>query len=200
VLTLALRPRQGLLWDGMSEANTPFITLGSHLKYVREQSRQSLIEVSGAVEIDEQRLERIEAGIERPAEDILLLLISHFGVADREAVQLWELADYDSDMPDQIKPDSSPDAAQFTAKNVVMLVGFDTRTIYSDGLDVIWNKSGMTLNFTQATGKPQDLSVARVGMSYEQAEQVLQTLQKAVLRAKYVGDTKLLPASTETQA
>lgn len=58
------------------------------------------MEVSGAVEIDEKRLKRIEAGIERPAEDILLLLISHFGVADREAVQLWELADYDSDMPD----------------------------------------------------------------------------------------------------
>lgn len=182
----------------MSEANTPFITLGSHLKYVREQSRQSLVEVSGAVEIDEQRLERIEAGIERPAEDILLLLISYFGVADREAVQLWELADYDSDMPDQIKPEG-PDQ-QFTAKNVVMLVGFDTRTIYSDGLDVIWNKAGMTLNFTQATGSSQNLSVARVGMSYEQAEQVLKTMQKAVLHAKYVGETKLLPPSTNAQA
>jgi len=180
----------------MSEANTPFITLGSHLKYVREQSRQSLIEVSGAVEIDEQRLERIEAGIERPAEDILLLLISHFGVADREAVQLWELADYDSDMPDHIKPDGA-DHQQFTAKNVVMLVGFDTRTIYSDGLNVIWNKAGMTLNFTQATGPSQNLSVARVGMSYEQAEQVLNALQKAVLHAKYVGDTKLLPPAAD---
>src|ERR1700683_4187621 len=92
-----------LLWEGMKESNAPYITLGQHLKYVREQSRQSLLEVSGAVEIDEDRLERIEAGIERPAEDILLLLISHFGVADREAVQLWELADYDSEMPEQIK-------------------------------------------------------------------------------------------------
>lgn len=179
----------------MSEASTPYITLGSHLKYVREQSRQSLIEVSGAVEIDAQRLERIEAGIERPAEDILLLLISHFGVADREAVQLWELANYDSDMPEQIKPDSGADQ-QFTAKNVVMLVGFDTRTIYSDGLDIAFNKAGLTLNFTQATSPSQGLSVAKVGMSYEQAEQVLHSLQRAVLRAKYVGDTKLLPPST----
>lgn len=183
----------------MSEPNKPFITLGSHLKYVREQSRQSLIEVSGAVEIDEQSLERIEAGIERPAEDILLLLISHFGVADREAVQLWELADYDSAMPDQIKPENPADS-QFTAKNVVMLVGFDTRTIYSDGLDVMWNKFGMTLNFTQATGPSQNLSVARVGMSYEQAEKVLETLQNAVLHAKYVGDTRLLPPTTDKQA
>ena len=173
--------------------------MGSHLKYVREQSRQSLIEVSGAVEIDEKRLERIEAGLERPAEDILLLLISHFGVADREAVQLWELADYDSDMPDQIKADGGG-GEQFTAKNVVMLVGFDTRSIYSDGLDVIWNKAGMTLNFTQATGPSQDLSVARIGMSYEQAERVLHDLQQAVLRAKYVGETKLLPPPSSHKA
>lgn len=180
----------------MSESQTPYSTLGSHLKYVREQSRQSLLEVSGAVEIDEKRLERIEAGLERPAEDILLLLISHFGVADREAVQLWELADYDSDMPDQIKPETAD--SQLSSKNVVMLVGFDTRTIYSDGLDIIWNKAGMTLNFTQATGQDQTLPVAKVGMSFEQAEQVMKTLQKAILHAKYVGNTKLLPPSTDS--
>lgn len=173
----------------MSESQTPYKTLGSHLKYVREQSRQSLLEVSGAVEIDEKRLERIEAGIERPAEDILLLLISHFNVADREAVQLWELADYDSDIPEQIRPEG----AELSSKNVVMLVGFDTRTIYSDGLDVIWNGAGLTLNFTQATGPGQSLPVAKVGMSYDQAQQVLDTLQRALLHAKYVGDKKLLP-------
>lgn len=173
------------------EANAPYKTLGSHLKYVREQSRQTLLEVSGAVEIDEERLKRIEAGLERPAEDILLLLISHFGVADREAVQLWELADYGSDMPDHLRPETGEQ--QLSKNNVVMLVGFDTRTIYSDGLDVSWNDAGLTLNFTQANAPAQRLSVAKVGMSYEQAAKVLDTLQKALLHARYVGDTKLLP-------
>ncbi|HEX5744430.1 MAG TPA: helix-turn-helix transcriptional regulator [Candidatus Saccharimonadales bacterium] len=173
------------------EANAPYKTLGSHLKYVREQSRQTLMEVSGAVEIEEERLKRIEAGEERPAEDILLLLISHFGVADREAVQLWELADYDSDMPGHLK--SEPAEQHLSKNNVVMLVGFDTRTIYSDGLDALWNDAGLTLNFTQATGPSQRMSVAKVGMSYEQAEKVMRTLQKALLHARYVGDTKLLP-------
>ncbi len=173
------------------EANAPYSTLGSHLKYVREQSRQTLLEVSGAVEIEEERLKRIEAGIERPAEDILLLLISHFGVADREAVQLWELADYASDMPHQLRPE--PAEHQLSKNNVVMLVGFDTRTIYSDGLDVLCNDAGLTLNFSQATGPSQRLSVAKVGMSYEQAQKVVDTLQKALLHARYVGDTKFLP-------
>ncbi len=181
----------------MNEPQAPYITLGKHLKYVREQSRQTLSEVSGAVEIDEQRLARIEAGIERPAEDILLLLISYFGVQDREAVQLWELADYDSDMPEHMRSDNT---AEFSAKSVVMLVGFDTRTMYSDGLDVIWNKAGITLNFTQMTGPSQTLPVARVGMSYEQAEQVLHTLEQALLRAKYLPPTKLLPPTKPNQS
>jgi transcriptional regulator with XRE-family HTH domain len=174
----------------MSESNAPYITLGSHLKYVREQSKQSLSEVSGAVEIDEKHLERIEAGLERPAEDILLLLISHFGVQDREAVQLWELAEYDSDLPDEIKPESP-----LGGKPMVMLLAIDVRTMYSDGLEVTVNPAGVTMHFTQAVGSSQQAPVARVGMSHHQAEQVIHDLQQALLRAKYVSDTKLLPPS-----
>ncbi|MGZ6005747.1 MAG: helix-turn-helix domain-containing protein, partial [Candidatus Saccharimonadales bacterium] len=143
----------------MSEANAPYKNLGSHLKFVREQSMQTLAEVSGAVEIDEQYLERIEAGYERPDEDILLLLISHFGVKDREAVQLWELANYDSDMPDEIR---IVEEAQLNGKPVVMLLAIDMRTVYSDGLDVTVNPAGVTLNFTQTQNPSQSNSVARV--------------------------------------
>ena len=175
----------------MSESETPYITLGSHLKYVREQSRQSLSEVSGAVEIDENQLERIEAGQERPSEDILLLLISHFGVQDREAVQLWELAEYESDLPDEIRADRQP--AELGGKPVVMLLAVDVRTMYSDGLEVSVNPAGVTLNFTQSVNRAQMASVARVGMSHQQAEQVIRSLQQALLRAKYLSNTKLLP-------
>ncbi len=175
----------------MSESETPYITLGSHLKYVREQSKQSRSEVSGAVEIAEDELERIETGQERPSEDILLLLISHFGVQDREAVQLWELAEYESDMPADIRTDHH--ATELNGKPVVMLLAVDVRTMYSDGLEAIVNPAGVTLNFTQALNQSQTASVARLGMSHQQAEQVLRTLQQALLRAKYTGDTKLLP-------
>jgi hypothetical protein len=173
----------------MSEQNAPFVTLGRHLKYVREQLRQSVAEVSGAVEIDERTLQHIEAGEEKPAEDILLLLISYYGLQDQQAVQLWELADYDADAPDQIKPDI--DLA--SAKGVVMLLAVDTRTMYSDGVDITANKAGVTLNFTQATGKSQASPVSRVGMSIEQAEEVARQLQLALLRAKYASGTKQLP-------
>ncbi len=168
--------------------------MGSHLKYVREQAKQSLAEVSGAVEIDETYLERIEAGEERPAEDILLLLISHFGVKDREAVQLWESAEYDSDLPDEIKIEN--DLSQLANKSVVMLMAMDMRTIYSDGVEVSVTPAGVTLNFTQSQSGTQVSPVSRIGMSHQQALAVIQTIEKTMLQAKYMGNNKLLPPTT----
>lgn len=168
--------------------------MGSHLKYVREQAKQSLAEVSGAVEIDETYLERIEAGEERPAEDILLLLISHFGVKDREAVQLWESAEYDSDLPDEIKIEN--DLSQLANKSVVMLMAMDMRTIYSDGVEVSVTPAGVTLNFTQSQSGTQVSPVSRIGMSHQQALAVIKTIEKTMLQAKYMGNNKLLPPTT----
>lgn len=159
------------------------------MKYVREQSQETLAEVSGAVEIDEQQLERIEAGQERPSEDILLLLISHFDVQEREAVQLWELADYEGEVPDQIRPESELPAG---GKSVVMLLAMDTRTLYSDGVEIIETPAGLTLQFTQST-KDQPSTIARIGMSHEQAEAVLRELQHGVLRSRQRRDPKSLP-------
>lgn len=181
----------------MSES-APFVSLGNHLKYVREQAKQSLAEVSGAVEIDENYLQRIEAGLERPAEDILLLLISHFGVKDREAVQLWELAEYDSDIPEEFKAEN--EFTQFSNKPVVMLMAMDMRTVYSDGLEVVATPAGVTLNFTQTTANSQVAPVARIGMSQQQAEQVIKNMQMALLHAKYIGDRKFLPPSSDKEA
>lgn len=176
----------------MSESNAPYITLGSHLKYVREQSKQSLAEVSDAVEIDEEQLARIEAGLERPSEDILMLLISYFDVQDREAVQLWELAEYDSSLPDMLKPRADHETIHLAGKPMVMLMAVDVRTMYSDGLEITVNPAGVTLNFTQTVNPAQQAPVARVGMSHAQALQVIRAIEQALLRAKYLGGHKLL--------
>ena len=177
----------------MSESNAPFTTLGKHLKYVRQQLEKSLAEVSGAVEIEEKRLERIEAGQERPSEDILLLLISHFEMNEQQAVQLWELADYGDELPDQIKPDME----QFSGKHVVMLLANDTRTVYSDGVEATANKAGVSIAFTQANGPDSRSTVSKVGMSVEQAQEVIRELQRAILKSKYADQPKQLPPKTE---
>lgn len=176
----------------MSDAQGQFTQLGRRLKYARQQSNLSLSEVSGAVEIEENYLEKIEAGQERPSEDILLLLINYFGIKESDAVSLWELADYSEDAPAQIKID-----ADQLQKSVIMLIASDPRTVYSDGLEVFSTKAGVTMEFTQATGQDKSTSVARVGMSLDQAAQVVQQLQVAILKGRYSSNRKTLPPSTD---
>ncbi|HVC36429.1 MAG TPA: helix-turn-helix transcriptional regulator [Candidatus Dormibacteraeota bacterium] len=171
----------------------PFKTLGSHLKYLREQQQESLAEVSGAVEIDETTLANIEAGLERPAEDILLLLVTYYDMQDQEAVQLWEMAGYDSYAATKFRIQEELPAV---TKTVVAIVAMEARILYSDGLDIMLNQAGLTLNFTQETGYNQPpLPVARLGMSVTQAERVIKTLQQALLRAKFSQVPKNLPPS-----
>lgn len=176
--------------------NAPFKTLGTHLKYLREQLKESLLEASGAVEIDADALQRIEQGLERPSEDILLLLIQHYNMHDQEAVQLWELAGYDGDAsPHKIKFEDATNLAN--NKQLVMLLAMDVRTMYSDGLDVNISPAGLTLSFTQTAGNNQRLPVGRIGMSYDQAAQVFKTLEEALLKAKYMNKPHGLPSPKE---
>lgn len=179
----------------MSEQEKRFVNLGNHLKYVRQQANKSLAEVSGAVEIDEDYLARIEDGIERPEEEVLMLLISHFGLKDREAVQLWESAEYDSELPDEIRPEIEMN--QIASKSMVMLLALDTRTVYSDGAEVMVNPAGVTINFTQTTPGNSLNTVARVGMSHAQAEAVIKSMQSALLHSKFGHNHKLLPPTTD---
>lgn len=181
----------------MSNSDTPFAKLGSHLRTVREQLKRSLAEVSGAVEIDQKQLELIEAGRMRPDEEVMLLLISYFDVQDQEALHLWELARYDSDLSEHMQLDSPAameQPTQINSKQMVMLLAMDVRTMYSDGLDVTITPSGVTMQFTQTVpNQPQPTAVARVGMSQQQAELVLKTLQTALLQARYNAGPRKLP-------
>ncbi len=171
-----------------STSNTPYRTLGNQLRYWREQIRESLAEAAGAVEIDIESLERIEQGIERPSEDILMLLINHFDMQDAEAVRLWELAGYEDSRNDRARL-----AGDLANKPTMVLLAIDMRTQYTDGVQIETSPGGLTIQFTQGNGQP----VAKVGMSYEQAQVVLQTLQTALLKKTYLGDRPLLPPGND---
>ncbi|MCA9324941.1 helix-turn-helix transcriptional regulator [Candidatus Saccharibacteria bacterium] len=172
------------------DAKQPYEVLGTHLRYVREQKNETVAEASGAVEIDPEALERIEAGTERPSEDILMLLINHFDVQDQEAVQLWESAGYERSDNRQQRP-----LQDLTDKAALVVLAMDSRTVYSDGLVIDANASGLVLNFTQGeAAKGQQIPVAKVGMSYDQAQEVIKTLQHAVLYGKQ--SRRQLPPAT----
>src|SRR5579872_5606151 len=112
----------------------PFRELGSQLKAIRHKQQETIAEVAVAVEVDIESLAKIENGQERPSEDVLMLLMSHFNLPDDDAVRLWEMANYD-----RRDLDSEED---LQSKTIVMLSALDARILYSDGINVAVNKSG----------------------------------------------------------
>src|SRR5665213_3518761 len=168
----------------------PFQELGGELKSIRQKLQESVAEVSGAVEIDIDDLERIETGQERPSEDVLMLLISHFNVHDDRAVELWQLAGYDQLMSEK---ENSHDLQNRT---VMVMMALDTRILYSDGTHINANNSGVVINFLQNSGSSdQQVPIARVGMSYEQANAFLNTLKQTLDQAEVARQPKALPMS-----
>lgn len=169
----------------------PYKMLGGRLKGMREKHRESVAEVSGAVEIEVDTLAAIERGADRPSEDILLLLISHFAVKEDEASKLWELAGYD-------KSETSITSMTIdelgSMKNTIMVMPMDVRVSYTDMAHVVVNDHGVVLNFMQTSGpNNQPLVVSRLGMSREHAETVIDLLQKTLAQHKQQSNKKALP-------
>ena len=143
---------------------------------------ESLAEVSGAVEIEVETLNKIEQGMTRPSEDILLLLISHFGVKEDEATRLWELASYDRQPLGSLDPDAGPS---------LLVAPADARITYTDMTHTVVNDYGVVINFMQSNGpNGQPMIVSRLGMSREHAQSMLEILKKTLQAA----EPKSLPA------
>ncbi len=169
----------------------PYQNLGHQLLHLRQSRKETVMEVSGAVEIEPSALERMEQGLELPSEDILMLLISHFNLHDDEAVRLWEMAGYDSS-----DRSSETQSLPVGKQPVMMVFGLDSRIVYSNSVSVSADPSGVVMSFMQyADPTQQAIAVSRIGMSREQAEKVLESLQQALLRDKYASGPKSLPAS-----
>lgn len=150
----------------------PYKILGARLRRMRETLSESAAEVAGSVEIELSALAEIEQGKQRPSEDILLLLISHFSVKEDEATKLWQLAGYE-------KLDGLDDSG--TVKNAVVVMPADARIAYTDMAHVVANQHGVVVNFLQTNGPAsQPLMVSRLGMSREHAKSLLELLQRTL--------------------
>ncbi len=172
----------------------PFAELGLQLKRMRQKRQETLAEVSGAVEIEIDNLSRIEAGIECPSEDILLLLISHFAVKEDEATELWDKAGYDQA---QLPNNHMANDASGQVAPTVMVMPMDARVAYTDMVHVMVNNYGVVINFMQGGGPGnQPLAVARLGMSKEHAKSVLEVLQRTLAQS----DQKSLPKSSSDKS
>jgi transcriptional regulator with XRE-family HTH domain len=152
-----------------SQLKSPFRKLGKTLKELRHRINESLAEASGAVEIDVRELAGFELGKARPSEDVLLLLISHFGAKDDEAIKLWEMAGYGMD--------KIPASHMANSNNKPSDPPKPERVLYTDIVDIMVNNYGVVMNFMQGGPKDSAHSVARIGMSREHAKSVLKILE-----------------------
>ncbi|MEX0881549.1 MAG: helix-turn-helix transcriptional regulator [Candidatus Saccharimonadales bacterium] len=154
------------------KAKGSYKQLGRKLKELRSRANETLAEASGAVEIDVRELATIELGQARPSEEVLLLLISHFGAKDEDAVKLWEMAGYGMDKIPVAHLSSSDQLGNEPGGKS------EKRILFTDVVDVVVNNYGVVMNFMQG-GAPNSTPtpVARVGMSREHAKSVLQILQ-----------------------
>lgn len=154
----------------MSDSNTtPYRPLGRQLKQLRTRLNESLAEASGAVEIDIRELASFELGKNKPSEEVLLLLISHFGARDDEAVSMWEMAGYGTEKIPVARMDNTPSPAYAAP-------GADERVLFTDVVDIMVNNYGVVMNFMQSGPAGTPRTVARMGMSREHAKSVLDVL------------------------
>lgn len=162
----------------------PYRRLGLALKLMREQHRESIAEVSGAVEIDITDLSKIELGHMRPSEAVLSLLISHFETKEDDADKLWDLAGY-SRKATVNTTFGTVEEELSTVPTLLVSLPLDNRVLYTDVVHVVVNNHGVVMNFMQGQGNNgQPTTVARVGMSRDHAKSVLNLLQRTLAQSE----------------
>jgi DNA-binding XRE family transcriptional regulator len=156
---------------------TPFKSFGSKLKQLRMNAKETVVDVSGAVEADEKLIKEIEAGVMQPSEELVLLLISHFALKEEDALQLWDLAGFGQEKTGI----SNMSADQQGNIQKAYVTAGDVRIIYTDMVHIKANNHGVVINFLQNLGADDHtMAVSRVGMSHEHAKTLLKVLKQTL--------------------
>lgn len=181
-----------------STTGRPFQMLGDKLKALREQKQQTIPEVSGAVEIEAKTLEKIERGEQRPAEDILAVLISYFDIQEEEAMRLWRMAGYEETRT-AASGNGAPTTTVELNQPIALNMPMDLRVVYTDMVHVMINDFGVIMNFMQTSGaNNQPLAVARIGMSKDHARSVMEILDKSLKQSDKKRVPKMLKPAPKT--
>lgn len=170
----------------MMSDGAPYKLLGEKLKFLREQAKQSLFEVSGAVEIDESTLAKIESGKQLPEEEILALLASHFKISEKDTLNLWHLAGYNQNIDKESIPLDD-------LKQLVMVIPFENRVLYSDVAHIASSEKGVVIDFGFKGDGVKPYSISKVGMSKQQAVELIKQLSSSIYLSQNTTRFKQLP-------
>ncbi len=148
--------------------------LGEELKEMRQVAGESIDDVCDAVEIEAGLLSKIESGDQRPDEDILAMLLSHFDVEEIPAIRMWRLAGYDKEEENEASMSNDKEKENQLRINIPT----NSPVLYSDMVQAMSNQYGVVLHFSQLTPNQQATVVSRIGMSKEHAKSLLELLKQ----------------------
>lgn len=147
----------------------PYVKFGQVVHSLRRTYHVTTKELCGALELSSEFLVRLEKGAERPSEDLVEQLISHFELDDNLANNLWILAGYPIEKIEDI------------AVQTAYMPAGELKATYTDLLHVSVNNYGVVLNFMQNIGpNNQPFVVSRLGMSKEHAQSVVDVLSRTL--------------------
>ena len=151
----------------------PYQKFGQVLHSLRRKYHSTKNELCGSLEISEEYLAALELGTERPSEDLIELMISHFALDDNLADNLWILAGY----PLERLEDVTVQIAQMPISEL--------KISYTDMVHISVNNFGVVLNFMQnMSPNNQPMVVSRLGMSKEHAKSVADLIYKTLEASK----------------
>lgn len=155
--------------------------LGIALKAYRVAADESTGQLADAVESDEKYIKQIESGLTAPNIELLELLARHYSLREQEAKRLMELAGHKTD-DFELRLDSGDLSLDKLTKDFDVLM---SPVFYSDMVNVVSNKYGLTINFVQDSGNGEKpIVIARVGMSHEHAKSIIRVLEQSLKQAK----------------
>ncbi|MCA9347314.1 helix-turn-helix transcriptional regulator [Candidatus Saccharibacteria bacterium] len=170
----------------------PYNKFGQVLTSLRRKYHVSKKEFCSALEINEELLSDIENGNEKPSEEFVEQMISHFSLDDNLAENLWRLAGF-----------SQTEKLEEIIAQTALLPVNELKVPYTDMVHVTVNNYGVVLNFMQHSGpQNQPIVVSRLGMSKEHAKSVIEVLARTLATHNQQDQKKnlLLSDNSETQA
>lgn len=179
---------------------------GKKLKNIRHQKGKNLLEVANAIGIDKTFLSKLENGIRRPSPSVLNSLLNYYKLDVSVFNEFYELSGFPS-----ISSHNLGVAHDFNAEGKGVYKNMNQEVIsnqkepqinvpnnlpilYSDSVWVTASPFGLVFDYGQRVGPTNQVNVvARVGLSKEHAEALLQVL------VGKIKDMQLLTKKTEKQ-
>lgn len=180
-----------------------FKEFGKQIKQLRSSRKENITEAAQAVGIDRSYLSKLESGKLQPSKKIVNLLISHYSLSGAEAQILFSWGGYNyqsviSSRTDQVtksdgkevdvKMENNQPVVNQNNASLQLKVPENLTIQYTDSVFITLSEYGMVFDIAQTMGPTNTQSVvARIGMSIDHAEALLNVLGQKVTEAKLRG-------------